>query len=125
MRHTRFISSVALLALPLLILPACGSDELSLIDDPGSLEATYEYVVPAGSGEAFDRGEPLEILPPTLEAKVGEVIRIVNEDSRGHIVGPFYVGAGETLVQRFASPGVFQGACTVHPSGQFELKVTR
>ena len=118
------IRPVALLAVALL-LAACGSDELSLIDDPGALEATYSYVVPAGSGEAFDRGEPIEILPPTLTAKVGEVIRIVNEDSRGHVVGPFYVGAGETLVQRFASPGVFQGACTVHPSGQFELKVTR
>lgn len=109
----------------LLALTACGSDELSLIDDPGALEATYEYLVPTGTGDALDRGETVEILPPTLEAKVGEVIRIINEDERGHIVGPFYVGPGETLVQRFASPGVFQGNCTVHPSGQFELRVTR
>lgn len=125
MRHSRSFSAVALLAVALLIFPACGSDDLSLIDDPGALEATYQYLVPAGTGEALDRGELVEILPASLTAKVGEVIRIVNEDSRGHIVGPFYVGAGETLVQRFASPGVFQGVCTVHPSGQFELKVTR
>jgi hypothetical protein len=106
-----------------LLVAACGVDELSLIDDPGAVDATYEYVVPAGAGEAYDRGEPLEILPASLEAKVGEVIRIRNEDERGHIVGPFYVGPGETLVQRFASPGVFVGQCTVHPSGQFELSV--
>ncbi len=118
-------SVTAALAVVVLALAACGGDDLSLIDDPGALEATYEYTVPAGTGERFDRGEPIEILPQTLEAKVGEVIRIVNEDDRGHVVGPFYVGAGETLVQRFASPGVFQGACTVHPSGQFELRVSR
>jgi hypothetical protein len=106
-----------------LVVVACGADELSLIDDPSAVEADYEYVVPAGAGEAYDRGEPLDILPAELEAKVGEVIRIHNEDDRGHIVGPFYVGPGETLVQRFASPGTFVGSCTVHPSGQFELSV--
>ncbi len=108
-----------------LIAVGCGGDELSLIDDPEAIDATYEYVVPAGAGEAYDRGEPLDILPASLEARVGEVIRIRNEDSRGHIVGPFYVGPGETLVQRFASPGTFAGSCTVHPSGQFELSVVR
>ena len=106
-----------------LFVTACGADELSLIDDPDAVEATYEYVVPAGAGEAYDRGEPLEILPAELEARVGEVIRIRNDDDRGHIVGPFYVGPGETLVQRFASAGTFVGSCTVHPSGQFELSV--
>ena len=105
------------------LVAACVADELSLIDDPEAVEATYEYTVPAGAGEAYDRGEPLEILPAELEARVGEVIRIRNEDERGHIVGPFYVGPGETLVQRFASAGVFVGQCTVHPSGQFELRV--
>jgi hypothetical protein len=106
-----------------LVVAGCGNAELSLIDDPEALDATYEYVVPAGAGEAYDRGEPLNIPPASLEARVGEVIRIRNEDSRGHIVGPFYVGPGETLVQRFASEGTFVGSCTVHPSGQFELSV--
>ena len=115
--------ALLLLCIATLVFAACGGDELSLIDDPNALEATYEYTVPAGAGDAFDRGEPLEILPANLEAKVGEVIRIINEDERGHVVGPFYVGAGETLVQRFASAGVFQGNCTVHPSGTFELRV--
>lgn len=55
--------------------------------------------------------------------RVGEVIRIVNEDDRGHLVGPFFVGANETLIQRFTSPGEFIGECTVHPSGQLVLTV--
>lgn len=85
--------------------------------------ATYEYVIPSGAGEALDAGEPLEILPAELVVSVGETIRIVNDDDRGHNVGPFFVGAGETLSQRFSSPGEFVGVCTVHPSGELVLIV--
>ena len=109
-----------------LVLAACSSaDEGGLFVDDGSRgSADYQYTIPPGAGEALDAGEPLEILPPELQVKVGEVIEIVNEDDRGHLVGPFFVGKGETLRQRFSSPGEFIGQCTVHPSGQFELVVT-
>jgi plastocyanin len=80
-------------------------------------------VIPRGAGEALDAGEPLEILPAELVVTVGETIRIVNDDDRGHNVGPFFVGAGETLSQRFSSPGEFVGVCTVHPSGELVLIV--
>jgi len=33
------------------------------------------------------------------------------------------VGAGETMVQSFISAGELSGDCSVHPSGQFTLKV--
>ena len=117
---------VALLVGLVLALTACSSpDEGGLFTDDGSSAAAdYQYTIPPGAGEALDAGEPLEILPPALEVKVGEVIEIVNEDDRGHLVGPFFVGKGERLRQRFSSPGQFVGQCTVHPSGQFELIVT-
>jgi len=108
-----------------LTLVACGgggSDPASEVI--GSIdEATYEFVIPAGAGDALDAGTPLEILPAELEVRVGETIRIVNTDDRGHTVGPFFVGADETLTQRFSSPGEFVGVCTVHPSGQLVLRV--
>ena len=109
-----------------LVLAACSSPEEGglFVDDGSGGSADYQYTIPPGAGEALDAGEPLEILPPELQVKVGEVIEIVNEDNRGHLVGPFFVGKGETLRQRFSSPGEFIGQCTVHPSGQFELVVT-
>ena len=58
-----------------------------------------------------------------MEVQVGEVIRIENQDDRGQLIGPFFVGANETLTQRFSSTGTFQGNCTVHPSGQITLTV--
>lgn len=105
---------------------ACSGDDdagpgLSATEAVGS--ATYEYVIPAGAGEALDQGEPLEILPGELVTTVGETIRIVNEDDRGHNVGPWFVGANETMNQEFTSAGEFEGVCTVHPSGQLILVV--
>ena len=106
-------------------LAACGGDtsqpETEAVNDTEA--ATYEYVIPVGAGEALDAGTPLEILPAELEVNVGDTIRIENQDDRGHTVGPFFVGANETLTQRFSTPGEFEGVCTVHPSGQLVLIV--
>jgi len=104
---------------------ACGGGDGGdlFVSEQSAGTAEYSYVIPQGAGEALDRGTPLEILPGSMEVEVGEVIEIVNEDDRGHLVGPFFVGAGETLRQRFASPGEFEGICTVHPSGQLILTV--
>jgi plastocyanin len=110
-----------------LLAAGCGTDSDEA--GPGFSEientdaATYEYTIPAGAGLALDDGTPLTILPAELDVTVGETIRIVNEDDRGHNVGPWFVGAGETLRQAFTSEGTFEGSCTVHPSGTFVLHV--
>ena len=115
---------IALLLVAVLLVSGCSSEPETLFsDDSGGADADYLYTIPVGSGDAIDRGEPLEILPAELQVKVGEVIVIVNEDDRGHLIGPFFVGAGETLRQKFSSPGTFIGECSVHPSGQIILEV--
>jgi plastocyanin len=123
----RVIAALVAATVALVGLTGCGGDASS---DPATEAvdsvdaATYEYVIPLGAGEALDAGTPLEILPAELEVQVGETIRIVNHDDRGHSVGPFFVGAHETLTQQFSSPGEFEGICTVHPSGEFVLVVS-
>lgn len=114
---------VALLAV---VAAACsgGRSGPLLVPDPEATSVDYDYYIPFGTGAKFDAGEVVNILPAELDVHVGEVLRIVNDDERDHIVGPFFVGAGETLVQRFSSPGDFTGLCTVHPSGQFVLEVS-
>lgn len=108
-------------------LAACGGETASGTPGINAAEATdsadHQYLIPAGTGARLDAGERIEIIPAELEVRVGEVIRIVNEDDRGHIIGAFYVGAGETLNQRFSTPGTLQGDCSVHPSGSFTLTV--
>lgn len=94
-----------------------------IVDDLVSGPADYEYVIPAGTGDRIAAGDPVAILPAELDVRVGERIRIVNEDDRGHFVGIFFVGAGETVTQQFATAGEFIGNCTVHPSGEIRLRV--
>jgi len=123
---TRRMVVAGLLAVGLAVAGCSSSDDNSgpgIVPANESESATYEYVIPLGAGDALDAGTPLEILPAELEVSVGESIRIINNDERGHNVGPFFVGAHETLSQRFSSAGEFAGVCTVHPSGEFVLVV--
>lgn len=114
----------ALLAPVLLV--ACGDDGggAPATEAAADAPADIEYVIPVGTGERIDAGERVEILPRQLDARVGELIRIENEDDRGQLLGPFFVGAGETLSQRFSSPGTYEGQCSVHPSGELRVVVT-
>jgi plastocyanin len=92
-------------------------------DVAGTDRSDHHYTIPAGTGDRIDAGERVALLPQELTVRVGEVLSIVNEDDRGHAIGPFYVGPGQTLRQRFTAPGEFEGDCTVHPDGTLRLLV--
>lgn len=89
----------------------------------GVEDADWFYRIPAGTADRIAAGEPVEIVPAELTVELGDTIRIVNDDSSAHIVGVFFVGAGETVTQQFQSVGVLEGECSVHPSGSFSLRV--
>ena len=117
---------LALAVVLVLMAAACGSDEPAPLfsDDRAAETPDYSFTIPAGSGDAIDRGESLDLLPQELDVTVGEVLELVNLDDRGHLVGPFFVGKGETVRQRFNAPGTYVGECSVHESGEIVLTVT-
>ncbi len=84
---------------------------------------TVDVVIPAGTGRRLDGGQRVELWPSALTLHVGDTLQVRNDDDRGHVVGPFFVRAGETMTQRFASTGRFAGSCDLHPDGRFELVV--
>lgn len=100
--------------------PRAGIDVNSADD---AAEYQHDYLIPPGTAARIDAGEDVEIVPAELVVEVGDALRIVNEDSTDHIVGVFFVAAGETLTQRFNSEAVLEGECSVHPSGAFTLRV--
>ena len=108
------------------VMAATGGDDpqrpgvAAAVDDA---DIDHDYLIPAGTGARIDDGEVIDILPAELVMTVGETIRIVNDDDRGHTVGVFYVGPGEELRQTFTAPGELSGECSVHSSGQFVLRV--
>jgi plastocyanin len=79
--------------------------------------------VPLGTAALIDAGEPVELLPRTLEVSVGDTLEIHNLDVVAHEVGPYGVAAGQTLRQTFSSPGTLQGLCTLHPDGELTIVV--
>jgi plastocyanin len=90
--------------------------------DPSATPAV-DVTIPAGTGARLDRGEVVDLLPERLVVHVGDTIRITNDDDRGHLAGPFFVGAGETLRQTFTRPGEVTGECSIHSSGQITVDV--
>ena len=109
---------LALLVAAIVSLVGCGST-----DARNSAQPTFSYIIPVGSADEIENGATLDIWPREILAQLDETIQIVNEDDQAHILGPWFVGPGETLRQRFTEPGVFEGSCSVHPSGRFTVIV--
>ena len=87
--------------------------------------ATYEYIVPLGTGDRLDSGETIELMPQRLTAKVGASMRIINDDVRSYMIGPFSVAAGQRLAMRFTHPGTRKGQRLVNPDGEFVIEVVK
>lgn len=134
---TRRMSTVQVIALAILVpvvlagaylIGASFGDDaapagIDITDADDATEFQHDYVIPLGTAERIEAGEPIEIVPAELVVEVGDALRIVNADSSDHIVGVFFVAAGETLTQRFNSEAVLEGECSVHASGAFTLRV--
>jgi plastocyanin len=119
------VFAVALLGAAMLGGAGCSSDaEVSVeLRNDGDV-VQHEFVVPEGTEAKIDAGEVVEIVPQVLDVTVGDMIRIRNEDVSTAQVGIFNVAAGETVTMEFTSPGELVGACDVHPSGEFRIRVS-
>ena len=84
----------------------------------------HRYVIPNGSTARIDNGQLIDIIPNELNFKAGDTLTVVNHDSADHFVSVTQIPAGETVTYTFPSPGVFDGACTVHPRGAVRIEVT-
>ncbi len=100
-----------------------GEVRVELRDDAAAV--VHEFVVPTGTEALLDAGGTVEVVPQVLEVRVGDSIRIRNDDVSTAQVGIFNVRAGETVTMEFTSPGELVGECDVHPSGEFRIRVSR
>lgn len=124
----------ALLAATALALAGCaGGTGAESADPPDSgpdftlttiaERADFQWVIPKGTAEKVNVGTHDPIFPSVMYAKVGQTIRIVNEDRIGYTVGPFYVGPYQTMEQVLRRPGTFEGVCSTHYGARFLLIV--
>lgn len=98
-----------------------GFAEFEVTSNDGTV--THEYVIPDGTAARIASGQTVEVVPEFLHAKVGDTLRIRNDDTEQATVGIFYVTPGQTVTMRFTEPGRLEGLCDVHPSGKFVIDV--
>lgn len=80
-------------------------------------------VIPAGTASRVAAGEPVDIIPTDLTFNLDDTLVVVNEDSTGHTIGPYTVGPGERLETRLSKAATFSGFCSLHPSGNVDIKI--
>ncbi|MBS1837465.1 MAG: hypothetical protein JST64_07180 [Actinobacteria bacterium] len=130
------VSAVALVVIAIAVVAAVVMREPTRPGHPGAtapgagLEVVsgrdavdHSFVVPAGAAARTARGEDLGIVPGRLDVRVGDTIRIRNDDDVEAKVGIFTVAPHSTVTMRFTSAGRLEGSCDVHPSGQFVIDV--
>lgn len=111
----------AALLIPALAMAAtsCGSD--------GAVNGNphvVEIVIPAGTQAKLDRGETVDVMPSVLNFRVGDVIRIRNDDTADQFAGPYRVQAGTQFELKFGSPGQYGGYCNLSGGAGYSIVIT-
>ncbi len=92
-------------------------------DSNSSESKVWSYTVPSGTVARIEAGEKLYVFPARLDVHVDDELVIRNDDVRVAQVGPYIVDRNSTLTQTFTTPGIIQGFCSIHPSGQVTIEI--
>lgn len=124
---SRAVTIFLLVTVPVLVL--VGGVLAWIVVDRGAEEErtpdVVEIVVPAGTQDRLEAGEEVVIMPTRLEFRVGDAIRIRNDDDVRQSVGPYLVDAGEEMLLQYGTPGVYEGYCPLSEGERYEIVVTR
>lgn len=91
---------------------------------PARTPQVLEFVVPIGTQARLTVGETVTIMPAEISLRVGDTLRIRNEDVADQSVGPYLVAAGETLEVVYGQAGRYEGLCPLSEGGTFVIEVT-
>lgn len=71
--------------------------------------------IPQGAQSMIMTDFDADVIPTEMYLQVSgqNTLVIRNDDFEDHIVGPYFVRAGETIRQTFTRPAVFQGTCSI------------
>ncbi|MCA9905383.1 MAG: copper chaperone PCu(A)C, partial [Anaerolineae bacterium] len=106
-------------------LPASNTANASAIMPDDAEPNELRIVIPEGTGDRIAAGEDPGVIPTEIVLKLSEqnTLTIVNNDRVNHIVGPFFIRAGEVIRQEFTHPAVYEGGCSIHPDAIVRLVV--
>ena len=84
---------------------------------------TYTFIIPDGTAKRVANGEELRIIPENLKMRLRDRLVLINEDSEMHQVASIVIGSGERIETRFSEAITVTGFCSLHPSGQINIRV--
>lgn len=82
-------------------------------------------VIPQGTQEMIKHGMAADVVPEEirLAASGRNTLIIRNNDISDHVIGPYFVRAGETVRQRFTQPATFVGTCSIRARAEVSIIV--
>lgn len=78
--------------------------------------ATFEIVIPPGTAEKVAAGKEIPSLIQERVFVIGDVIRLVNEDSVAHQLGPLWAPPGASAQLGLTEPNKYAYTCSFTPS---------
>ncbi len=113
------LAGAVLIALFAVAAVSCGGDASS-----GAKPKVVDIIVPPGTQDKLDRGELVNVMPALLEFRVGDTLRVRNDDSNVQFAGPYRVRPGEQFELKFGAPGRFAGLCELSGGARYEIIIT-
>lgn len=92
---------------------------------PARTPQVLEFVVPPGTQARLTLGETVTIMPAEISLRVGDTLRIRNDDTSDQSVGPYFVAAGETVEITYGQPGRYEGYCPLSEGSTYVIEITR
>jgi hypothetical protein len=84
---------------------------------------TIELVIPTGTAERITAGEEIETIPSGMVFVIGDTLRIINNDSENHELGPLYIPSGTSASLVMEDANKYTLGCTFQPSKYFDFDV--
>lgn len=97
----------AVVAVLLAVVAAFGLTACSSAPEP----QVHSYVIPLGTQNRLAKGERVEVWSGDLTVRVGDTLRVRNDDVVGFPFGPYRVNALSEFEIVFGAPGVYTGFC--------------
>ncbi len=84
---------------------------------------TITYTIPPGAKRSVDRGAGTVAIPERVTGRVGDVMRIENNDAVVHFVSGYSVDSGQILNIPLRRAGTFVTDCSLHRSRRMQIVV--
>lgn len=83
-----------------------------------------ELRIPAGTAESIRKGNGGELgIPKDMTFVVGDTLKVINEDTENHVLGPLWIPAGSSASMQLGTEEHMSFECSFQPTNYFGVTV--